>query len=272
MATERHDDPQLRTTASEPEPEPASEPEPETRAWARIAGALRRPSRGQLVAAVLLAVLAFAAVTQVRLTGGNDRYAGMRQADLVQVLNGLSTASRRAEADLSRLEEARTSLRSRSQRRTEALRQARAQLASLGILAGTIPATGPGVVVTVTEQPGRHLKVTDLLDGIEELRDAGAEAMQLNDRVRVVAQTSFEEAPGGLRVDGQVLHAPYIIEAIGGPDTLARALTFPGGFSDGVQYDGGRVAVRKQQTVKVTVTRPPASPTFAHAADGAGGR
>jgi len=245
-------------------PEDARDP----RGWARMWEAIRRPSRGQMVVAVLLAVLAFAAVTQVRLTGGNDRYAGMRQADLVQVLNGLSTAARRAEADLGRLETTRDSLRSRSQRSSAALQQARSQLSSLGILAGTIPATGPGIEVTVTMPPGKQLKVTDLLDGIEELRDAGAEAMQINNAVRVVAQTSFEEAGRGIKVDGQVLEPPYTLEVIGNPGTLTRALSFPGGFNDGVDYDGGQVSVRRLQNLQITVTRPPASPDYAHVAGG----
>lgn len=230
--------------------------------------AIRRPARGQIVAAILLAALAFAAVTQVRLTGGNDRYAGMRQSDLVEVLNGLSAASRRAESDLNRLRATRESLTSRSERRAVALQQARSQATTLGILAGTIPAQGPGLRVTVTVKPGNQLKVTDILDGVEELRDAGAEAMQINGRVRVVAQTSFEQVGGGLSVDGRLLHAPYVIEVIGAPDTLARALSFPGGFEDGVSYDGGHVAVEKLQQVRITATRPPAAPTYAHAAGG----
>jgi uncharacterized protein YlxW (UPF0749 family) len=256
------------STDHDPHPEGRPEDGPDRRGWARMWDAIRRPSRGQLVAAVLLAVLAFAAVTQVRLTGGNDRYAGMRQADLVQVLNGLSTAARRAEADLNRLETTRDSLRSRSERSTAALRQARSQLADLGILAGTIPATGPGIEVTVTMPPGKRLKVTDLLDGIEELRDAGAEAMQINDSVRVVAQTSLEEAGRGIRVDGRVLQAPYTIVVIGNPGTLSRALSFPGGFEDGVDYDGGKVSVRRLPAVQIAVTRQPAAPDYAHVAGG----
>lgn len=240
----------------------------EPRAWARAWAAIRSPSRAQLVVAVLLALLAFAAVTQVRLTGGNDRYAGMRQSDLVEVLNGLSAASRRAEADLNRLQAARDSLSSRSQRRTAALEQARSELTSLGILAGTIPAQGPGIRVTITMAPGKQLKTTDLLDGVEELRDAGAEAIEVNGKVRVVAQSSFEQADGGILVDGELMKPPYTLQVIGAPETLARALSFPGGFEDGVRYDGGRVEVTRLQQVRITRTRPPVAPTYAHAAGG----
>ena len=46
-----------------------------------------------------------------------------------------------------------------------------------------------------------------MLDTVEELRTAGAEAMQINGQVRVVAQTSFEDAVGGFSVDGTAARA-----------------------------------------------------------------
>ena len=61
----------------------------------------------------------------------------------------------------------------------------------LGILAGTVAAEGPGIVVTIDGVDDAAL----LLDTVQELRDAGAEAIQLGD-VRVVASTYFTQAPG----------------------------------------------------------------------------
>ena len=66
----------------------------------------------------------------------------------------------------------------------------------LGILAGTVPATGPGVTITIDDPDGAVTRPT-LLDGVEELRDAGAEAIEINDSVRVVASTSFTDGDGG---------------------------------------------------------------------------
>ena len=106
------------------------------------------------------------------------------------------------------------------------------------MLAGTVPATGPGIRITV-EDPQGDLSLNHLLDGIEELRNAGVEAIEINDRVRVIAQTSFEDDPDGIRVDGVVLKPPYVIDAIGNPDTLAGALEFQDGFTDDVELDNG---------------------------------
>ncbi len=225
------------------------------------------PSRGQAVVAVLVAVLAFAAVTQARLTGEDDTYAGLRQAELIQALNGLQAASRKAERDIDELEATRDRLSSNTQRRTTALEQARKEVRTLGVLAGTVPATGPGIRITV-EDPQGDLSLNHLLDGIEELRNAGVEAIEINDRVRVIAQTSFDDDPDGIRVDGVLLKPPYVIDAIGNPDTLAGALEFQDGFTDDVEADNGTVSVKKGDQIKVTVTRTPTRPRYAEPVPG----
>ena len=233
----------------------------------RLRRALKSPSRGQAVVGVLVGILAFAAVTQVRLAGKDDTYANLREAELIQALNGLQAASRKAERDISDLESTRDQLRSSTLRRTTALEQAQKEVQTLGVLAGTVPATGPGVTITV-DDPKNELSLNHLLDGIEELRNAGVEAVEINDRVRVIAQTSFEEDPDGVRVDGVVLKPPYVIDAIGSPDTLAGALQFQDGFADDVEADGGKVSIKKADRVEVSVTRTPVKPRYAEAVPG----
>jgi uncharacterized protein YlxW (UPF0749 family) len=235
---------------------------------ARLLAALRRPgSRGQVVAGVLLAALGFAAVTQVKANGRDDSYVGARQSDLIQYINSLSLASDRAESQITRLEQTRESLGNDTRARRTALARAREQAATLGILAGTVPAEGTGVRVTVSDggnDPG--VGTNQLLDGLQELRDAGAEVIELNDRVRVVASTSIRDAAGGVVVDGTLLKPPYVLDAIGEPHTLATALDFTGGFTSGVEQVGGRVAVKELRRVQVTTVRRAVRPAYAEPA------
>jgi uncharacterized protein YlxW (UPF0749 family) len=228
----------------------------------RLRKAFLHPGRGQVVVAVLLAALGAAAVTQVRITGSGDDYAGLRQADLIQALNGLQAASRRTEQDIRDLEATRDSLRDSNNKTSAALAQAREQLTSLGVLAGTLPARGPGVEITVTVADS-HVSLNYLLDGIEELRDAGAEAIEINDAVRVVAQTSFESATGGIDVDGRVLKPPFTIDVIGDPDGLTTALKFPGGFVDDISLDEGKVSIKQSQDIEVSVLHQVSRPRYA---------
>jgi uncharacterized protein YlxW (UPF0749 family) len=230
---------------------------------ARLWAALRRPgSRGQVTAAVLLAVLGFAGVTQVRSNSRDDAYVGARQGDLIQYINNLSLASRRAESEIAQLQQTRDSLGNDTVARRTALERARQQADTLGILAGTVPATGPGIRVTVTDS-GAAVGTNQLLNGLQELRDAGAEVIELNGRVRVVAQTALQDTAGGVRVDGKLLRAPYVIEAIGDPQTLATALDFTGGFVAGVRSVGAKVVVRQLDRVDITTVRPASAPRYA---------
>ena len=74
------------------------------------------------------------------------------------------------------------------------------------------PASGSRSPTPRTRSPS-----TTCSTGVEELRAAGAEAIEFNDDVRVVAQTSFEDAERGVVVDGRRISAPYVIDVIGDP-------------------------------------------------------
>jgi uncharacterized protein YlxW (UPF0749 family) len=230
----------------------------------RLLAALKRPgSRGQVVAAGLLAVLGFAAVTQVQSNDDDDQYVGAREGDLVQLINNLSLASQRAETEIAQLAGTRDALRDDTQSRRTALRLAEQQAGSLGILAGTVPAVGQGVRITVSD-PGTAVGTNQILDGIEELRDAGAEVIEFNDRVRVVAQTAITDTgDGAVQVDGRRIEAPYVIDAIGDSHTLADAVDFRGGFISKVEDVGGTVRVQQLDEVEVASVVEPLSPQYA---------
>src|SRR4051812_8075223 len=96
------------TDQSDHRPDPAGR---EADGRARLLAALRRPgSRGQAVAAVLLAVLGFAAVTQVQSNDRDDHYVGARQGDLIALINNLSLAEQRSENEITKLQQTRQSL------------------------------------------------------------------------------------------------------------------------------------------------------------------
>jgi hypothetical protein len=122
----------------------------------RLRDALMRPSRGQAVVGVLLAVLGFAAITQVRTNTTDNTYAGYREQDLVDVLSGLAGTSQRAQLEINRLEATARDLEARRRGATVALNAAQKQEQELSILAGWVPVTGPGIRLTVTEGPQRR--------------------------------------------------------------------------------------------------------------------
>ena len=246
-----------------PRPEPGSEPT--TSGRDRLLDSLRRPgSRGQITAGVLMLVLGFAAVVQVRSNSNDAEYVGARQDELISLINSLSLASQRAENEIAQLEQTRSSLLNDTQARRTALERARQRADELGILAGTLPAIGPGIQVTVRD-PDNAVGSNHLINGIQELRDAGAEAIEINQSVRVVAQTSLRDGPdGGVIVDGEEITAPYIIEAIGAPHTLAAGLDLRRGFSDEVERVGAEVVVARSDGVEIASVHQTPSAQYAN--------
>ncbi len=222
-----------------------------------------RPSRGQLIAAALLALLGYAAAVQIQLTHSTNAFVGQRREDLIELLDSLSGASDRAQQQISDLQSTRDQLESSSSSRAAAIADAQRRLDDLKILAGTVGATGPGVTVTV-DDPEASVTAASMLNGIEELRDAGAEAIQINDSVRVVGSSYITGSPGALAVDGKPVHAPYVIRAIGSAHTLSEAVGFPGGLADEISSLGGKVTVQEQDTVDITALHTADQPQYSH--------
>ncbi len=234
----------------------------------RLARALVRPSRSQAVVGVLLAILGFAAIVQVRTTQADDTYSGRREQDLIEILGGLTGTSDRARREIQRLEETQSQLQSDTSARSAAIEQAEARVATLNILAGLVPVTGPGLRITITEETGR-VSIDSLLDTVQELRTAGAEAMEFNDEVRLAAESSFNDVGGSIEVDGVPLDAPYVLEVIGEPHTLHGGLTFPSGPISSLETeDGAQVEVQELDSLDIESIRNADGPEVAQSGDG----
>ncbi|HEY0559669.1 MAG TPA: DUF881 domain-containing protein [Frankiaceae bacterium] len=221
-------------------------PEPRGQLWSLLRS---RGSRGEALVAVLLLLLGFAVAVTVRNEQQTSGLAVARPEDLVQLLDDLDLRNERLRQEAATLSEAQARLSSGTT--DEALIETRARTQELGVLAGTLGATGPGVTVTITDT--RSQVGADVLVGaIEELRDAGAEAIDLSG-IRVVASTYVVDRQGGVTVDGMPLAAPYRFTAIGDPPTLAAALRIPGGVQQTVSaVQGAAITITSSPSLQIT--------------------
>lgn len=233
----------------------------------RLLDVLRpRASRVQAVVAVLCLVLGFAMAAQVRANREDAGFATARQDELVGILDTLSQRSERLRAEIRGLRETKAELEADSHG-DAALAEARDRASAYAVLAGTVPAEGPGIELVIDDPDG---KVTPsmMLDTLQELRDAGAEAIQVDD-VRTVASTYFEAAGGsGVAVGGRSISPPYRVLAIGDPHTLATALEIPGGILESLRGAGAEGVVTQREQVAVTAVRTASSPEYARPARG----
>jgi len=106
---------------------------------------------------------------------------------------------------------------------------------------GVLDAYGPGVVITIRdsdkadeyqEDYGSILYNSEqLLSLVNKLREAGAEAISINEQ-RIVGTTEISLAGSGININGTATAQPYTVKAIGNPGTIESALTIRGGIID----------------------------------------
>jgi uncharacterized protein YlxW (UPF0749 family) len=214
---------------------------------------------------LLIGLLGFALAVQVRSNTSTSGLTAARQEDLVRILDELSSREDRLRRQIAELEATRTRLSTTGDSSAAALEEARKRSTALGILAGTVPAQGPGIELTLTD-PEQRLAAEDLLDAVEELRAAGAEAIQVGE-VRIGLDSSFTAADRGLAVDGVALSAPYTMLAIGDPSTLATAMEIPGGVTDTVSRAGGEARIGERERVVIRALRTPRTPRYSEPAN-----
>ena len=230
-------------------------------AWRRLLRMSRpRATRANALGALLALLLGVGIAAQVQLTNqrGLDE---LSQTDLVRVLDDITLRSSRLDQQVRELEATRDRLKSGTGTAAEALDQAQKRVDTLGILAGTLAAKGPGITMRVTD-PTNAINGPIVLDLIQELRDAGAESIDVGG-ARVVASSFVSDRNGAILIDGQTVPRPIVIKAIGDSKTLSSAMTIPGGIVESVRQKGAEATVTESSLVEITSLHRPTPMTHA---------
>jgi uncharacterized protein YlxW (UPF0749 family) len=207
----------------------------------------------QVVITVLFVVLGFTLTAAVSGNESESILANARQSDLVSLLDDLAQREARLEAENTRLENARETLLGGDE--YSALNEAKRRADALGVLAGSETIVGTGIEVRISG----NLTASTLIDAIQELRDAGATAIQISDRglaVRLVANSWFADSASGITVSGTALAVPITISVIGDPSVLIPAIEIPGGLVDTIGSGGGELVITESENVDISAIVP----------------
>ena len=124
------------------------------------------------------------------------------------------------------------------------------ELQESNLLVGKTDVYGEGVTVTLNNGD-MGVQAYDLIDLVNELRYAGAEAISING-IRVLPMTYIVDMGEYtyIMVDLQRLEAPYVVKAIGDKEELTRVLNLDGsGFVD--RAVGIKVSVTAENRVEI---------------------
>lgn len=125
---------------------------------------------------------------------------------------------------------------------------------------GLTEVTGPGVIITVADSEIDSNSVvdatdfiihdTDILKIVNELKNAGAEAISINNQ-RVILTTPIICGGNIININGERIGSPFEIKAIGSPEALAN-LSRPGGWLSKLEKRGIKVsAIKKSNSITI---------------------
>jgi hypothetical protein len=125
---------------------------------------------------------------------------------------------------------------------------------------GLAEVTGPGVIITVADSDIDSNSVvdatdfiihdTDILKIVNELKNAGAEAISINNQ-RVILTTPIICGGNIININGERIGSPFEIKAIGSPEALAN-LSRPGGWLSKLEKRGIKVsAIKKSNSITI---------------------
>ena len=170
----------------------------------------------------------------------------------------------KAEAELEKERESAT-------KNDTALKEKEQEITNGNKIIGLTEVTGPGVIVTLgdskkdasTSLDPSMLLVhdTDVLSVINELKNAGAEAISINDQ-RLISTSGIICGGNIIEINGEKVGAPFEIKAIGLPEQLA-ALDRPNGYLDILR--GWSIEVKFEKSNNITIPKYTGTYTYEYA-------
>ena len=132
------------------------------------------------------------------------------------------------------------------------------------VLLGLTDVTGNGIVLTLSDNGSARksnigaldnienylVHAVDLLEVINVLKNAGAEAISINDQ-RITNFSDIYCAGNVIQVNGQKIGSPIEIKAIGSPELLYGSLNIPGGYIQLLEDTGVIVNIRKEENITI---------------------
>ena len=125
----------------------------------------------------------------------------------------------------------------------------------LRLILGKVKVKGEGIIVTLNDSTYDSGNINNfivhehhVLKVVNELFISGAEAVSINGKR--LTNNSYIVCTGPvITVDGEEFPAPFVISAIGNPETLDKALNIQGGIKDQLVNDNIVVKIEKKNQI-----------------------
>lgn len=120
------------------------------------------------------------------------------------------------------------------------------------IVTGNTDVEGQGIIIKYKPTSSQYLSDTakDLRDIVNEIKNAGAEAISINDQ-RLISTSAIEMVKNKIEINGVQIAELFTIKAIGNSDIMYSGLIRPGGTVENIQSTGAKVEVNVEENVEI---------------------
>lgn len=136
-----------------------------------------------------------------------------------------------------------------------------AELANLELALGKTKVEGEGVTILLTEKKSSELaedeeiisiRAEDLIYIINYLKDAGAEAISINDE-RIINSTDIVDVGDSIKINSRYVRTNvYTIKAIGNSAYLESSIFGKGGYAEQLKTTGINTSIQKSNKVQIS--------------------
>ena len=177
----------------------------------------------------------------------------MRESELRTALSEWKTKYEELEKQLEEIDDKINEYNETIENNEETAKLIDEELKESNILVGKTDVEGEGVIITLNNN-SKNVKAYDLIDLVNELRYAGAEATSINN-TRVLAMTDIIDMANDTyimvnleRLEG----APYVIKAIGNKEYISSILSLKGsGFIDRATTNGLTASLEVKNKIEI---------------------
>jgi uncharacterized protein YlxW (UPF0749 family) len=184
-----------------------------------------RDRRAQAAVFVVALVIGLLGVGQLRSQARPAEISRLSAPDLSTLIETLTRRNRELRTGLTDIREQVRSYTVAGSQGQSAIEVSREDLRRISAFGGLAAVQGQGIVMNVAGD----LDAIAVNDLINELRNAGAEAIAVND-VRITARSITTQGPRALEIDGVEIGRSFVVRAVGSPDGLMSAVQRPGGI------------------------------------------
>jgi uncharacterized protein YlxW (UPF0749 family) len=216
-----------------------------------------RSKGAQISIAVVCVILGIMLSVQFKTTGYyRATLVPERTEDLAAQITTVKKEKEALEQKAASLEEQIKNTKNNDQARADLQKEFQDAKLSVGLL----PVEGPGVRITLTDnpktlEPGEDpndllIHEDNLLMVVNDLKAAGAEAISINDQ-RVTAMSEIRCAGPMIVVNQVRIGPPFVLLAVGNPDVLENSMTQKSGNLSALHFMGIQASIEKAEKLRI---------------------